>query len=180
VFFFIELSPDTELQASQPSPMSLSFFLLQIRRVPIPRVVLLSCSPHSCLPITPDASHQLTCSRSPLSQCPYPLCRLPPSPPSAPPQACRRTIGRGRGFRALAREVWGQGHGAQRQESYVHAAYGARQRSRDQLMRTSHLLIHPLHLQRNTYKDLSLELVPSNLTIMYFCFLELFLTYMRI
>jgi hypothetical protein len=48
------------------------------------------------------------------------------------------------------------------------------------LMRTSHLLIHPLHLQRNTYKDLSLELVPSNLTIRYFRFLELFLTYMRI
>jgi hypothetical protein len=32
----------------------------------------------------------------------------------------------------------------------------------------------------NTYKDLSLELVPSNLTIRYFHFLELFLTYMRI
>jgi hypothetical protein len=48
------------------------------------------------------------------------------------------------------------------------------------LMRTSHLLIHPLYLQRNTYKDLSLELVPSNLTIRYFRFLELFLTYMRI
>jgi hypothetical protein len=40
--------------------------------------------------------------------------------------------------------------------------------------------IHPLYLQRNTYKDLSLELVPSNLTIRYFRFLELFLTYMRI
>jgi hypothetical protein len=36
------------------------------------------------------------------------------------------------------------------------------------MMRTSHLLIHPLHLQRNKYKDLSLELVPSNLTIRYF------------
>jgi hypothetical protein len=48
------------------------------------------------------------------------------------------------------------------------------------LMRTSHLLIHPLHLQRNIYKDLSLELVPSNLTIRYFCFLEVFITYMRI
>jgi hypothetical protein len=53
-------------------------------------------------------------------------------------------------------------------------------RSRLRLMRTSHLLRHPLHLQRNTYKDLSLELVPSNLTIRYFRFLELFLTYMRI
>jgi hypothetical protein len=48
------------------------------------------------------------------------------------------------------------------------------------VMRTSHLLIHPLHIQQNTYKDLSLELVPSNLTIRYFRFLELFLTYMRI
>jgi predicted phosphoadenosine phosphosulfate sulfurtransferase len=48
------------------------------------------------------------------------------------------------------------------------------------MMRTSHLLIHPLHLQWDTYKDLSLELVPSNLTIRYFRFLELFLTYMRI
>jgi hypothetical protein len=48
------------------------------------------------------------------------------------------------------------------------------------VMRTSHLLIHPLHLQQNTYKDLSLDLVPSNLTIRYFCFLELFLIYMRI
>jgi hypothetical protein len=47
-------------------------------------------------------------------------------------------------------------------------------------IRTSHLFIHPLHLQRNTYKDLSLELVPTNLTIRYFRFLELFLTYMRI
>jgi hypothetical protein len=45
------------------------------------------------------------------------------------------------------------------------------------MMRTSHLLIHTLHLQQNTYKDLSLELVPSNLTIRNFCFLELFLTY---
>jgi hypothetical protein len=52
--------------------------------------------------------------------------------------------------------------------------------SQEPMMRTSHLLIHPLHLQRNTYKDLSLELVPSNLAIRYFCFLELFLTYMRI
>jgi hypothetical protein len=48
------------------------------------------------------------------------------------------------------------------------------------MMRISHLLIHPLHLQRSKYKDLSLELVPSNLTIRYFCFLELSLTYMRI
>jgi hypothetical protein len=38
-------------------------------------------------------------------------------------------------------------------------------------MRTSHLLIRPLHLQRNTYKDLSLELVPSNLTIKVLSFL---------
>jgi hypothetical protein len=48
------------------------------------------------------------------------------------------------------------------------------------MMRTSHLLIHLMHLQRNTYKDLSLELVPGNLTIRYFRFLELFLTYVRI
>ena len=48
------------------------------------------------------------------------------------------------------------------------------------MMRTSHLLIYPLHLQRNTYKDPSLELMPSNLTIRYFRFLELFLIYMRI
>jgi hypothetical protein len=32
----------------------------------------------------------------------------------------------------------------------------------------------------NTYKDLSLELVPSNLTIRYLRFVEHFLTYMRI
>jgi hypothetical protein len=30
---------------------------------------------------------------------------------------------------------------------------------------TSHLLIHPLHLQWSKYKDLLLERVPSNLTI---------------
>jgi hypothetical protein len=36
------------------------------------------------------------------------------------------------------------------------------------MIRTSHLLIHTLHLQWSKYKDLSLELVPSNLTIMYF------------
>jgi hypothetical protein len=48
------------------------------------------------------------------------------------------------------------------------------------VMRTSHLLIHLLHLHRNTHKDLSLELMPSNLTIRYFHFLELFLTYVRI
>jgi hypothetical protein len=50
----------------------------------------------------------------------------------------------------------------------------------NEVMRTSHLLIQPLNLQRNTYKDPSLELVPSNLTIRYFRFMELFLTYMRI
>jgi hypothetical protein len=48
------------------------------------------------------------------------------------------------------------------------------------LMRTSHLLIQPIYLQPHKYKDRSLELVPNNLTIRYFRFLELFLTYMRI
>jgi hypothetical protein len=48
------------------------------------------------------------------------------------------------------------------------------------MMRSSHLLIQPLHLHRSKYKDLSLELVPINLTIRYFHFLELSLTYMRI
>jgi hypothetical protein len=48
------------------------------------------------------------------------------------------------------------------------------------VMRTFHLLIHPLYLELSKYKDLSLELVLSNLTIMYFHFLELFLTYIRI
>ena len=48
------------------------------------------------------------------------------------------------------------------------------------MMWTSHLLIQPLYLQLHTYKDLSLDLVPNNLTIKYFRFLELFLTYMRI
>jgi hypothetical protein len=47
------------------------------------------------------------------------------------------------------------------------------------MMRISHLLIHLLHLQRSIYKELSLELMPSNLTISYFRFLELSLTYMR-
>jgi hypothetical protein len=48
------------------------------------------------------------------------------------------------------------------------------------LMRTSHLLIQPLYLQQHKYNDQSLELVQNNLTIRYFRFLELFLTYMRI
>src|SRR4051812_39339660 len=48
------------------------------------------------------------------------------------------------------------------------------------LMWTSHLLIQPLYLQLHTYKDLSQDLVPNNLTIRYFRFLKLFLTYMRI
>jgi hypothetical protein len=48
------------------------------------------------------------------------------------------------------------------------------------MMRTSQLLIQPLYLQPHKYKDQSLELVPNNLTIRYFRFLELFLTYMRI
>ena len=39
---------------------------------------------------------------------------------------------------------------------------------------------HTLHLQPHKYKDLSLELVPNNLIIRYFHFLELFFTYMRI
>src|SRR3954462_3550958 len=48
------------------------------------------------------------------------------------------------------------------------------------LMWTSVLLIQPLYLQQHTYKDPSQDLVPNNLTIRYFRFLELFLTYMRI
>src|SRR3954462_11450801 len=48
------------------------------------------------------------------------------------------------------------------------------------LMWTSLLLIQPLYLQQHTYKDPSQDLVPNNLTIRYFRFLELFLTYMRI
>src|SRR3954463_3141256 len=48
------------------------------------------------------------------------------------------------------------------------------------LMWTSLLLIQPLYLQLHTYKDPSQDLVPNNLTIRYFRFLELFLTYMRI
>jgi hypothetical protein len=48
------------------------------------------------------------------------------------------------------------------------------------MMRTSHLLIHPLHLQWSKYKDPSLELVPRNITIRYFRVLELSLSYMRI
>src|SRR3954468_23052338 len=48
------------------------------------------------------------------------------------------------------------------------------------LMLTSLLLIQPLYLQLHTYKDPSQDLVPNNLTIRYFRFLELFLIYMRI
>src|SRR4051812_7398759 len=48
------------------------------------------------------------------------------------------------------------------------------------VMWTSLLLIQPLYLQQHTYKDPSQDLVPNNLTIRYFRFLELFLTYMRI
>src|SRR3954465_5297674 len=48
------------------------------------------------------------------------------------------------------------------------------------LMWTSLLLIQPLYLQLHTYKDPSQDLVPNNLTIRYFRFLELFLIYMRI
>src|SRR3954463_14304467 len=48
------------------------------------------------------------------------------------------------------------------------------------LMWTSHLLIQPWYLQLHTYKDLSQDLVSNNLTIRYFRFLELFLTYIRI
>src|SRR3954471_1532026 len=48
------------------------------------------------------------------------------------------------------------------------------------VMWTSLLLIQPLYLQLHTYKDPSQDLVPNNLTIRYFRFLELFLTYMRI
>src|SRR4051812_13233792 len=48
------------------------------------------------------------------------------------------------------------------------------------LMWTSLLLIQPLYLQQHTYKDPSQDLVPNNLSIRYFRFLELFLTYMRI
>jgi hypothetical protein len=64
------------------------------------------------------------------------------------------------------------------EEDEVHR--GRLQFKKGSMMRTSHLLIHPLHLQQITYKDLSLDLVPSNLTIRYFRLLELFLTYMRI
>src|SRR3954470_10250344 len=52
--------------------------------------------------------------------------------------------------------------------------------TRSSLMWTSLLLIQPLYLQQHTYKDPSQDLVPNNLTIRYFRFLELFLTYMRI
>src|SRR3954462_4597830 len=48
------------------------------------------------------------------------------------------------------------------------------------MMWISLLLIQPLYLQQHTYKDPSQDLVPNNLTIRYFRFLELFLTYMRI
>ena len=48
------------------------------------------------------------------------------------------------------------------------------------VMWTSLLLIQPLYLHQHTYKDPSQDLVPNNLTIRYFRFLELFLTYMRI
>jgi hypothetical protein len=48
------------------------------------------------------------------------------------------------------------------------------------LLRTSHLFIYPLYLQWYKYKDLSLEVMPNKLTIRYFWFLELLLTYMRI
>lgn len=48
-----------------------------------------------------------------------------------------------------------------------------------ELMRTSHMLIHPQHLQSH-YKDLSQELAHANLIIRYFRFLERFFTYMRI
>ena len=47
------------------------------------------------------------------------------------------------------------------------------------VMRTSHMLIQPLHLQQQ-YKDLSHELVHNNLIIRYFRFLESILTYMNI
>src|SRR3954465_13081559 len=57
---------------------------------------------------------------------------------------------------------------------------GRLQFKKGSMMWTSHLLIQPLYLQLHTYKDLSLDLVPNNLTIRYFRFLELFLTYMRI
>jgi hypothetical protein len=43
------------------------------------------------------------------------------------------------------------------------------------MMRTSHLLLHPLLLQPHKCKDRSLELVPNNLIIRYFRFLELYL-----
>src|SRR3954468_1826494 len=48
------------------------------------------------------------------------------------------------------------------------------------MMGTSLLLIQPLYLQLHTYKEPSQDLVPNNLTIRYFRFLELFLIYMRI
>jgi hypothetical protein len=56
---------------------------------------------------------------------------------------------------------------------------GQLQFKKGRMMRTSHRLIQRLHLQPQ-WKDLSQELVHVNLTIRYFRFLELFLTYMNI
>src|SRR3954467_13513476 len=50
----------------------------------------------------------------------------------------------------------------------------------ESMMWTSLLLIQPLYLKLHTYKDPSQDLVPNNLTIRDFRFLELFLIYMRI
>jgi hypothetical protein len=87
-------------------------------------------------------------------------------------------------FVVAAAAVMVPASGSARGMRHAHGAWmpgygGSRSKTSWNLMRTSHLLIHPLHLQWNTYKDLSLELVPSNLTIRYFRFLELILTYMR-
>src|SRR3954465_4675571 len=57
---------------------------------------------------------------------------------------------------------------------------GRLQFKKGSMMWTSHLLIQPWYLQLHTYKDPSQDLVPNNLTIRYFRFLELFLIYMRI
>src|SRR3954470_824981 len=67
-----------------------------------------------------------------------------------------------------------------RRDVHIRLRRGRLQYKKGSMMWTSHLLIQPLYLQLHTYKDLSLDLVPNNLTIRYFRFLELFLTYMRI
>src|SRR3954464_13627347 len=57
---------------------------------------------------------------------------------------------------------------------------GRLQFKKGSMMWTSLLLIQPLYLQLHTHKDPSQDLVPNNLTIRYFRFLELFLIYMRV